>query len=109
MHRDSTIQDITATSTGGTAQTLYKITGRVFCAVGGLSNVEVVMTGDMDASTVTDASGNFTFTVPNGVYTVVGLPIPQYQLFNPSSYNVVVEGEDVANIDFYGFGAGGDE
>jgi len=107
MDEDQTIQDITATPTGGTAETLYNVTGRVYCAVQGLSNVTVVLSGDMEASTVTDANGDYIFMVPNGVYTVVSLPIPLYQLFNPSSYNAVVEGADVTDLDFFGFGSSG--
>jgi len=107
MDEDKTIQDITATPTGGTAETLYNITGRVYCSVQGLSNVTLVLSGDMEVSTVTDANGDYIFMVPNGVYTVVSLPIPLYQLFNPSSYNAVVEGADVTGLDFFGFGGGG--
>ncbi len=107
MDEDKTIQDITATPAGGTAETLYNITGRVYCSVQGLSNVTLVLSGDMEVSTVTDANGDYIFMVPNGVYTVVSLPIPLYQLFNPSSYNAVVEGADVTGLDFFGFGGGG--
>ena len=107
MYGDSTIQDITATPTGGTTETLYNITGRVFCAMQGLSNVTLVLSGDMEASTVTDANGDYILMVPNGVYTVVSLPIPLFQLFNPSSYNAVVEGADVTGFDFFGYGGGG--
>jgi hypothetical protein len=106
MLGDSTVQDIIATAVD-TAPTLSRVAGRVSCSTGPLSNVTVVMLGDQEASTVTDGTGFYSFYVPDGSYLIYAVPIPDFQFMNPSSYgDVKVEGEDVGNIDFYGFGAG---
>jgi len=106
LYGDSIIQDIEASPAGPSPSLLYTVGGRVFCSVQPLSNVTVLLMGDMEASTITDVSGSYTFIVPDGEYTVVGLPIPLFQMFNPTSYNVTVNGADVIDLDFFGFGAG---
>ncbi|MFC1614621.1 hypothetical protein ACFL5K_04930 [Gemmatimonadota bacterium] len=103
---DSTIQDIHAVPVGSEEVTYYQLGGRISCSVASLDNVTMVLTGDMEASTVTDGAGLYRFVVPNGTYTVVGIPVPEMQFFSPGSYTVTVDGEDVLYLDFYGFGAG---
>ena len=104
---DSTIQDIQATPVGATPAELHSISGMVFCSVQPLSNVQVLLLGDKQAGTVTDAGGLFSFAVPDGSYSLVAVPIPMFQVFNPSSHVVEVQGEDITNLNFFGFGAGG--
>lgn len=107
MLGDSTIQDINATPAGPSPFVLHTIGGRIFCAVAPLSSVMVLLMGDMEASTVTDASGSYTFIVPDGRYTIVGVPIPDLQVFNPPSIDVTVAGQDIFDMDFVAWGAGG--
>jgi len=107
MEGDSIAPDIMATPAGPSPVELYTIGGRVHCTVGPLANVMVVLTGSVEASTITGGNGNYTFAVPNGTYTIVGIPIPQLQVFNPVSHNVTVQGEDILQLDFFGYGAGG--
>ncbi|MBN2287685.1 MAG: hypothetical protein JXQ83_00035 [Candidatus Glassbacteria bacterium] len=108
LDSDSTIQDIAATPKSPTPVTLYNVSGRVSCSVQPLDNVQILLEGDMVASTVTDANGFYIFFVPDGEYTIIGLPVPDFQMFNPPSYTFTVQGADVLNLDFYGFGAGGE-
>jgi len=114
VHGDSVIvPDIKAapvspvTPGGPSIPTLYKLGGRIYCTVQPLINVTMVLIGDKEASTVTDANGFYMFLVPNGEYTIFGIPIPTLQVFNPTSTTVTVKGADITNVDFYGFGAGG--
>jgi len=109
MQGDSLIQDINAIRAGGTLPDLYTIGGMVFCSVQPLSNVQVLLTGDKQAGTVTDAGGLYSFSVPDGSYTIIVVPIPLFQVFNPSTHTVEVQGQDITNLNFYGFGAGGSE
>ncbi|HUU27952.1 MAG TPA: SpaA isopeptide-forming pilin-related protein [archaeon] len=101
------VPDIKASPVGPETPALYKLGGRVFCTVQPLINVTLVLIGDVEASTVTDANGFYMFLVPNGEYMIFGIPIPELQVFNPTSTQVTVNGQDVVNVDFYGFGAGG--
>ncbi|MFC1614622.1 hypothetical protein ACFL5K_04935 [Gemmatimonadota bacterium] len=106
MLGDSTVQDIIATQVD-TAPTLYMVSGKVTCSIGALSNVTVILSGDAEASTVSDGTGFFAFLVPDGEYTVSAVPIPELQFMSPSEYSpVTVDGADVTYLDFYGFGAG---
>ena len=109
LKSDSLIQDIQATPVGATPAELHVLGGMVFCSVQPLSNVQVLLTGDMEAGTVTDAGGLYSFAVPDGNYTIIVVPIPLFQVFNPSSHAVVVQGQDITDLHFYGFGAGGGE
>ena len=106
MVSDSTIQDIQAAPVGATPVEVHVISGMVFCSVSPLSNVQVLLLGDKQAGTVTDAGGLFSFAVPDGSYTLVAVPIPLFQVFNPASYVFEVQGADVTNLNFMGFGAG---
>lgn len=109
MEGDSIAPDIMATPSGPTPVELYKIGGRIYCTVLPLSNVQVLLMRDMEASTVTDANGNYIFVVPNGNYTIIGVPHPTLQLFNPTSHAVTVDGQDIFNLDFFAYGGGGSE
>jgi len=107
MEGDSIAPDIIATPAGPTPVELYTITGRTYCTIGPLSNVTVVLHGPVEASTISDGNGLYMFAVPNGEYTVFAMPIPLFQVFIPSSHTVTVNGGDVFNVDFLGYGAGG--
>lgn len=107
MDGDTTAPDIQAALAGPTPVEVYMIEGMVYCTVAPLSNVQVLLMGDMEASTVTDGNGLYTFAVPNGKYLIIGVPIPMYQVFNPISHEVIVNDQDVLNINFFGYGAGG--
>ena len=109
MVSDSLIQNIQATPVGATPVEFHFISGMVFCSVQPLSNVQVLLLGDKQAGTVTDAGGLFSFAVPDGSYTLVAVPIPLFQVFNPSGHVVEVQGQDITNLNFFGFGAGGAE
>jgi hypothetical protein len=107
LFSDSTIQDIYAAPVDTVTEvTYYEIGGRVSCSVSSLDFVTMNLIGDMEASTVTDGNGFYRFIVPNGTYTVFGVPVPEMQMFNPSSHTVTVDGEDILILDFYGFGSG---
>ena len=108
MDGNSLAPDIIATPAGPTPVEVYTIGGRVYCTVGPLASVMVVLAGPVEAGTITDGNGNYAFAVPNGKYEVTAMPIPLYQVFSPTVYSVVVNGQDVLNQDFFGFGAGGD-
>jgi len=103
------VPDINATYVGTSPPELYTIGGMVYCTVQPLANVQVVLGGDMDATTVTDANGRYTFLVPNGSYIIAGITNPTYQLFNPPSHEVTVAGLDILNLDFFAYGGGGAE
>jgi len=107
MDGNSSAPDIIATPAGPSPVELHTIGGRVYCTVGPLASVIVVLAGPVEAGTITDGNGNYTFAVPNGEYTVWVIPIPLYQVFVPIAHTVTVNGEDVSNVDFFGYGAGG--
>ena len=102
-----TAPDIIATPTGESPPTLYTIGGRITCAVQAQINIQVLLSGDMEASTITDGNGFFSFSVPNGSYTIIGIPNPTFQMFNPTSYDITVDGQDILDLDFFAWGAGG--
>lgn len=109
MEGDSIAPDIMAAPAGPSPVELYTIGGMVYCTMQPLSNVQVILMGDMEASTVTDANGNYIFVVPNGTYTIIGVPNPTFQLFNPPSHVFRVDGQDILNLDFFAYGAGGSD
>lgn len=99
------VADIKATYTEPeTSPVLYTIGGRVSCAIQAQINVIVILTGDLEASTITDANGFYVFTVPNGEYKIIGIPNPDFQQFNPPYLNVRVQGYDILNLDMFAFG-----
>lgn len=107
MEADTTAPDIKAVVAGVEPEVLYKIVGTTLCTIGPLSNVTMILTGDKIASTLTDGAGLYMFEVPNGEYTIQAMPIPLYQTFSPIYYDVTVNGEDVLDVNFFGYGAGG--
>jgi hypothetical protein len=102
-----TATDIIATPIGASPATLYTVSGRITCPVQAQINVQVLLTGDMEASTITDGNGFYSFSVPNGAYTIVGIPNPAFQMFNPTSYDITVDGQDILDLNFSAWGAGG--
>jgi len=109
MLGDSLTQDIQAIPIGATPPDLHVIGGMVLCSVQPLGNVQVLLIGDKEAGTVTDAGGLYSFAVPDGNYTVIVVPIPLFQVFSPSTHSVELQGQDILNLNFFGFGAGGSE
>ncbi|HUU26262.1 MAG TPA: carboxypeptidase-like regulatory domain-containing protein [archaeon] len=110
LNGDSVVaRDIIASPVGPEPVQVYNVTGRVICTVQPLSSVTVLVAGDMEVSTVTDANGFFYFLLPNGNYKIIAVPIPLLQVFNPVSIDFTVNGQDVGNLEFIGFGAGGIE
>jgi len=99
---DTTISDTTATDTTSSNQT-YTIQGMVYCAAQSVGNVQILLDGDMQASTFTTGSGMYTFLVPNGQYTIIPVEISGYG-FNPISRSIRVSGSDIYNQDFFFFG-----
>ena len=73
----------------------YTISGTVTDPGVGLAGVTVNLTGTTTASATTDANGNYSFTVPNGTYTVT--PSMAGYIFNPVSTSVIVSGTNVTN------------
>jgi hypothetical protein len=97
--------DIEATSVGPSPPELHVISGMVYCSVQPLSNVEVILMGDREASTITDGSGNYIFVVPDGNYVISGVPNPSFQMFTPASHTVTVAGEDIVGLQFFAHGS----
>jgi len=106
MVSDSLLQDIQAIPVGAAPAELHNIGGMVFCSVQPLSNVQVLLSGDKQAGTITDAGGLYSFSVPDGSYTIIAVPIPLFQVFDPPYYTVEVQGEDILDLNFFGFGSG---
>ncbi|MEA1996245.1 MAG: hypothetical protein U9N45_01335 [Gemmatimonadota bacterium] len=81
----------------------YEIKGTVYCAARLIENVQIILTGNMEATTLTDGNGMYSFTVPDGMYTIVPAEIAGYG-FNPPLRNITVSGADRENLDFMVFG-----
>ncbi len=60
--------------------------------------VSVTLSGATTLTTVTDASGNYSFAVPNGSYVVT--PSAVGLAFSPASQNVSVNGASVGGVNF---------
>jgi hypothetical protein len=76
----------------------YSISGNVSVTGAG---VTVQLSGGTSLSTVTDASGNYSFSgVQNGTYTVT--PSSSGKTFSPTSRSVTVNGANVTGINFAG-------
>ena len=79
-------------SSSGNTVTTYTISGTVLSGSSGFAGVTINLSGGKTASTTTDASGNYSFTVPNGSYTVT--PVKTNYTFTPSSRAVTVNNVD---------------
>jgi uncharacterized protein (DUF2141 family) len=77
------------------AQATYTVTGSITGATSVLVNLTQGASG---SGTTTDGSGNFSFTVPNGTYTLE--PVLAGYTFAPLSRIVVVNGANVAGNSF---------
>ena len=99
---DTTATDTTATDTTASNQT-YTIQGKIYCALGLIGNIQILLAGDMQVTIFTGADGIYTFQVPNGRYTIIPVEIFGYG-FNPISRNIRVSGSDIYNQDFFVFG-----
>ena len=74
----------------------YKISGNVSGAI--KEGVAIQLTGAATASTTTDADGNYSFSMHNGIYTVT--PFKAGYTFNPTSTAVTINGADQAGKNF---------
>ena len=77
----------------------YSISGQVTSNGSGLSGVTMALSGASSATTITDASGNYTFTgLDNGSYTVT--PSRTGFTFSPTSSPQTVSGADKTSVNF---------
>jgi hypothetical protein len=74
--------------------TNYTVSGNV----SGGSGATVTLSGGANSSTTADASGNFSFTVPNGTYTVTASK--SGYAMTPTSRSVTVSGANVTGVTF---------
>ena len=77
---------------------VYMISGQITESGAGLDGATVDLTGSMTDSTVTSGGGYYSFSVPDGSYTVTP-GLTGYE-FTPPSRQVTVSGADVTNQDF---------
>jgi carboxypeptidase family protein len=76
----------------------FTISGTITPATGG-SGTSVLLAGVVQATTTTNAAGNYTFTgLPNGEYTV--LPAEAGFSYAPSSRTVTINGASDTGVDF---------
>ena len=79
----------------------YGLSGLVRTSGGfGITGVTINLTGLKSKTTTTVSSGNYSFTVINGSYTVT--PTKTGCIFTPSSRPATVEGSDLPGQDFTG-------
>lgn len=84
---------------GGVGAVVYSISGQVTSNSSGLSGVTMTLSGASTATTITDASGNYTFTgLDNGSYTII--PSIAGITFSPDSSAQTVGGADITGINF---------
>ena len=77
----------------------YSISGQVTSNGSGLSSVTVALSGASSATTITGASGNYTFTgLYNGSYTII--PSRTGYTFNPTSRAQTVSGANTPGVNF---------
>ncbi len=81
------------------AEPTHEISGRVTSGAQPLAGVAVAVSGPRTATIVTDASGAFAFAgAVDGSYTLT--PSLANWVFTPPQRSVIVEGADVAGVDF---------
>ena len=84
---------------GGAVAVTYSISGQVTSNGSGLSGVTMSLTGASSATTITDASGNYTFTgLDNGSYTIT--PSRTGFTVSPTSSPRTVSGADIPAVNF---------
>ncbi len=87
--------NFTATPQGGPT---FSISGAITPIAGG-SGATVTLTGPFPATTVTNTSGNYTFTgLANGTYTVT--PTNTGYSFTPASQNVTINATNATGVNF---------
>jgi hypothetical protein len=78
-----------------TDEGIYTLSGTITDAESsGLGGVTITLTGDASDSTTTAADGTYSFTLPDGSYTVT--PTLEEFAFSPEYRNVNVSGDDVS-------------
>jgi uncharacterized delta-60 repeat protein len=99
---------------GGSAAVSRTVSGTITSSGSALSGVTVTLSGGTTGSATTDASGNYSFSVTNGSYTIT--PGKTGFHFAPASAGVTVNNANVTGKDFTampsgtldtGFGTGG--
>ena len=84
---------------GGPVAVKYNISGQITTTGSGLSGVTMTLTGASSATTITDASGNYTFTgLDNGSYTIT--PSRTGFTFSPTRSPQTVSGADIPAVNF---------
>jgi len=87
--------NFTATPQGGPT---FSISGAITPTAGG-SGATVTLSGPVGATTVTNTSGNYSFTgLANGTYTVT--PTNTGYSFTPASQNVTINATNVTGVNF---------
>jgi plastocyanin len=76
----------------------YIISGQVTSNGPGLSGVNMTLSGASSATTTTDNTGNYTFALDNGSYTIT--PSKTGFTFNPTSSPQTVSGASVTGVNF---------
>ncbi|MCE5272313.1 hypothetical protein LLH00_13625 [bacterium] len=97
--------EIKAKFNNPTQVNLHKISGKITCSSGGLSNILVYLydsTGKQIHS-LTDQTGTFYFLVPDGRYTIIPMSYIGYA-YNPISWETTVGGYDLSGMIFYMYG-----
>src|SRR3990172_3692240 len=92
--------NITAVNFTATVQAVtYSISGQVTLTGSGSSGVSMALSGASSATTITDASGNYTFTgLDNGSYTIT--PSRAGFTFSPTSSPRTVSGANITRVNF---------
>ena len=84
---------------GGVVAVTYSISGQATSSGSGLSGVTMTLSGGKSGTTITDASGNYTFTgLDNGSYTIT--PSRTGFTFSPASSPQNVSGADITAVNF---------
>jgi hypothetical protein len=86
--------DVVATTFA--SATTYAISGTITGA--GSTGVTVTLSGTSSATTTTDSSGNFSFTVVDGTYTIT--PTKSGYAFTPTNRSVTVSGATATGVSF---------
>src|SRR5512134_3407454 len=76
----------------------YIISGQVTSNGPGLSGVNMTLSGASSATTTTDNTGNYTFALDNGSYTIT--PSKTGFTFNPTSSPQTVSGANITAVNF---------
>jgi len=99
---DTTVTDTTAIDTTGN-QTLYTISGYVYCLTGAVPNINVTLVGDAEISTFSDGGGYYEFKVLDGNYTIVPIGLAGFG-FEPPMRTLAIQEVNWQRLDFLYYG-----